>query len=67
MSSFESVLGTGEISNTGSSVSNDSSGRSGELIMGTHKTNGKSAFRLILHDLNFTPTSASVTRFEVQG
>jgi len=35
--------------------------------MGTHQTNGKSAWRLTLHDLDFTPTSARVTHFEVQG
>ena len=67
MSSFESVLGIGEISQSGSSVFNDSFGRSGELVMGTHQTNGKSAWRLTLHDLNFMPTSARVTHFEVQG
>ncbi len=67
MSSFESILGIGEISQSGSSVSNDSFGRSGELVMGTHQTNGKSAWQLTLHDLDFTPTSARVTRFEIQG
>jgi len=67
MSSFVSILGIGEISQSGSSVCNDSFGRSGELVMGTHQTNGNSAWQLTLHDLYFTPTSARVTRFEVQG
>lgn len=67
MPSFEDVLGPGEISKSGSSVSDDPGDRSGVLVMGTHSTNGRSSFRLVLYDLDFKPTAASVTRFVVTG
>lgn len=67
MPEIHQVLGGGEIVYGGASVQNDPGGRSGELVMGTSQTNGCSAFRLVLHDLNFRPTAARVTRYTVTG
>lgn len=61
------VLGGGSIEYSGSAVVNDPAGRSGELVMGTSQANGRSAFRLVLHNLGFKPTSARVTRYTVTG